>query len=336
MIEIIAEIGVNHDGSMEKARRMVRVAKDCGADYAKFQTFKADLLAAEDAPTAVYQQAHHAGGQRSMLARYELSAEQFRELFAYCRETGIRFLSSPFDLESLAFLIDLGLETIKVGSGELTNLPLLEKLGAAHRRVILSTGMATLGEVELAVATLREAGCRDLVLLHCVTEYPAPIAQVNLRAMVTLARAFGLPIGYSDHTPGIAVAAAAVALGATVIEKHLTLDRTASGPDHAASSDPAELAALVTAIRQVESSLGDGVKHPAPCEVPNIRVARKSLVAGRDLAAGSVLAAGDLAVKRPGDGIAPLHAPHVIGMRLARGVKRDQVLRWEDFKHEPA
>jgi len=333
MIEIIAEIGVNHDGSVEKARELVRAAKACGADYAKFQTFKAARLASAQAPTAAYQKAHHAGGQLAMLARYELSPDQFRGLFDDCRETGIRFLSSPFDPESLAFLIDLGLDTIKLGSGELTNLPLLEQLGRSGVRVIASTGMATLGEVEQAVRVLRAAGCRDLVLLHCVTAYPAPPEQVNLRAMVTLGRAFGLPVGYSDHAPGIAVAAAAVALGATVIEKHLTLDRSAPGPDHAASSEPAELATLVAAVRQVESCLGDGIKQPAPCELPNIAVARKSLVAARDLAAGTVLREGDLVIKRPGDGIPPLHGPHILGMKLARDVARDQVLRWEDFKH---
>jgi N,N'-diacetyllegionaminate synthase len=334
MIEIIAEIGVNHDGSREKARALVRAAKASGADYAKFQVFRAGRLAAAGAPTAAYQKAHHAGDQPALLARYELGPERFRELHAYCREIGIRFLASPFDPESVALLLEMGLETIKLGSGELTNLPLLATVGRHPVRVIASTGMATLGEVELAVTTLRDAGCADLVLLHCVTEYPAPVEQVNLRALATLRCAFGLPVGYSDHAPGIALAIAAAALGATVIEKHLTLDRGAPGPDHAASSEPAELTALVTAVRQVEAALGDGVKRPAPCELPNIPVARKSLVAARDLAAGTVVREADLVIKRPGDGIPPLHLARIAGMRLARDVARDTVLRWEDFKYD--
>jgi len=333
MIEIIAEIGVNHDGSMEKARELIRAAREAGADYAKFQTFRAEKLAAAGAPTARYQQAHHAGDQRSMLARLELGPEQFRELAGYCRELGIRFLSSPFDPESLELLLDLRLDTIKVGSGELTNLPLLDRLGRCGARTILSTGMASLGEVETAIGAYHGAGGRDLALLHCVTEYPAPVEQVNLRAMETLRSAFGLPVGYSDHTPGIAVAVAAAALGATIIEKHLTLDRKAAGPDHAASSDPPEFAGMVAAIRSVEACLGDGRKRPAPCERPNLAVARKSLVAGRDLPAGTVLVDGDLLIKRPGDGIPPAHQPHVVGLRLARSLRRDEVLRWEHFHH---
>jgi len=334
VIEIIAEIGVNHDGSLAKARQLVTVARDCGADWAKFQTFKAAQLATDTAPTAAYQRVHHAGPQQTMLSRLELGEDAFRELRAFCREVGISFLSTPFDPGSLEFLLSLGLATVKVGSGELTNLPLLERLGAAGVRVILSTGMSTLGEVERAIRALQDAGCRELVLLHCVTQYPTPIDQVNLRAMATLRSAFGLPVGYSDHTPGIEVAVAAAALGAVVIEKHLTLDPTAPGPDHAASSAPAEFAALVRAIRNVEAALGDGVKRPAACELPNRVVARKSLVAARDLAAGAVIAAGDLVVKRPGGGIAPRHRDRVIGLRLARAVARDTVLSWDDFRHE--
>jgi N,N'-diacetyllegionaminate synthase len=334
VIEIIAEIGVNHDGSLPKARRLVDVARSCGADTAKFQTFRAGRLAARGAPTAAYQQAHHAGDQLGMLSRLELGEDDFRALHAHCADRGIRFLSSPFDLASLDFLLTLNLDTIKLGSGELTNFPLLARLGRAGRRVILSTGMAILGEVEAAVSALRAAGGDQIVLLHCVTQYPAPIAEVNLRAMQTLAAAFGLPVGYSDHTPGIEVAAAAAALGAVVIEKHLTLDRGAAGPDHAASSDPEEFADLVRAVRNVEACLGDGIKRPAACEVDNMVVARKSLVAARDLAAGSVLRRQDLEVKRPGDGIAPAHLDHVVGMRLARDVAADTVLRWEDLHHD--
>jgi N-acetylneuraminate synthase/N,N'-diacetyllegionaminate synthase len=333
MIEIIAEIGVNHDGSVAKARELVLAAKACGADYAKFQTFRAAELATRTAPTAEYQKAHHAGDQRSMLARLELTHADFDVLLELSRTTGIRFLSSPFDLPSLEFLLARGLETVKLGSGELTNEPMLERLGAAGVRVILSTGMAALGEVETALDVLRRAGCRDVVLLHCVTQYPAPIDEVNLNAMVTLRRAFGVPVGYSDHTLGIEVAVAAAALGAAVIEKHLTLDRQAPGPDHAASSDPEEFAAAVRAIRNVEACLGDGIKRPAACELENVRIARKSLVATRDLPAGTILHAGDVTIKRPGDGIAPAHLPHVVGLRLGRSVGRDSVLTWDDFKN---
>lgn len=333
-VEIIAEIGVNHDGSLAKAQRLVQTARDAGADWAKFQAFRATRLATGSAPTAVYQRTHHDGDQRSMLARLELSPGDFRTLRDHCRSVGIGFLASPFDEESLADLLDLGLATIKLGSGEITNLPLLERLGAAPVRVLLSTGMSTLGEVELAVRTLQDAGCGELVLLHCVTEYPAPVAQVNLRALATLRDAFGLPVGYSDHTPGWEVAAAAVALGAVVIEKHLTLDPADPGPDHAASSDPEGFAALVRAVRNVESALGDGIKRPAACELPNLVVARKSLVAARDLPAGAVVTAVDLEIKRPGDGIAPRHRARVVGLQLARAVAGDQVLRWEDFRHE--
>jgi N-acetylneuraminate synthase/N,N'-diacetyllegionaminate synthase len=273
------------------------------------------------------------GDQRTMLSRLELTHEDFDALRELCRATGIRFLSSPFDLASLEFLLARGQETVKLGSGELTNEPMLERLGAAGVRVILSTGMAGLGEVETALDVLRRAGCRDVVLLHCVTQYPTPIDQVNLNAMVTLRRAFGVPVGYSDHTPGIEVAVAAAALGAVVIEKHLTLDRNAPGPDHAASSDPAEFAAAVRAIRNVEACLGDGIKRPAACELENLRIARKSLVATRTLPAGTILQAGDLTIKRPGDGIAPAHLPHVIGLRLNRAVEQDSVLTWDDFKN---
>lgn len=334
MIEIIAEIGVNHDGSVDKARQLVLSARDCGANWAKFQTFIAAQLATASAPTADYQRVHHSGDQQSLLARLELGSGAFRNLQSYCREIGIGFLSSPFDPESLAFLLSLGLKTLKIGSGEITNLPLLEQLGEAGVRVILSTGMSTLGEVETAVSALQRGGVGDVVLMHCVTQYPAPVTEVNLRAMVTLRQAFGLPVGYSDHTPGIEVATAAAALGATVIEKHLTLDPASPGPDHAASSTPAEFEALVQAIRNIEVALGDGIKRPAACELPNLVVARKSLVAARDLAAGSLIGDADLVIKRPGSGIAPQFLRRVVGQRLLRAVTQDTVLNWDDISHE--
>ncbi len=333
MIEIIAEIGVNHDGSPAKAQELVRTARRCGADTAKFQTFKASNLVTGTATTAEYQKKHHAGDQLSMLRRLELEPDDFRLLVCTCRDEGIRFLSTPFDLESLDFLLGLPVDTIKIGSGELTNAPLLAAIGRGGVRVILSTGMACLGEVETALDVLREHGARDIALLHCVTQYPTPVDQVNLRAMGTLRQAFALPVGYSDHTQGNEVAIAAAALGATILEKHLTLDPAAPGPDHAASSSPAEFAALVRAVRNVEACLGDGVKRPAPCEVANMPIARKSLVATRDLAAGDVVRSADVTVKRPGDGIAPEHATHVVGLCLARPVKQDTVLLWDDFHH---
>jgi N-acetylneuraminate synthase/N,N'-diacetyllegionaminate synthase len=264
-----------------------------------------------------------------MLQRLELDAATHRHLVDHCREIGIQFLSSPFDAESADLLATMDVPLFKVPSGEITNLPFLQHLAGKDRPLILSTGMSTLGEVEEAVKVLQTAGATELTLLHCVTEYPAPYAEVNLRAMHTLKSAFGLPVGYSDHTLGIEIAIAAVALGAEVIEKHFTLDRSLPGPDHAASLEPVELQQMVAAIRHVESALGNGIKAPAPCELPNISVARKSVVAARSLSAGHQLATGDLDIKRPGNGLAPKLLPTLIGRTLRAGVAKDEVISWD-------
>ncbi|MGO8787564.1 MAG: N-acetylneuraminate synthase [Terriglobia bacterium] len=327
---IIAEAGVNHNGSLDLAVRLVDAAKASGADAVKFQTFRADLLATRSAHKAPYQERTTANeeSQFEMLQRLQLDAAAHRRLIDHCRETGIQFLSSPFDTQSADLLDSMNVPLYKVPSGEITNLPFLDHLARKGRPLILSTGMSTLGEVEEAVHVLQAAGATKLTLLHCVTEYPAPYADVNLRAMQTLRLAFGLPVGYSDHTPGIDIAIAAVALGAEVIEKHFTLDRSLPGPDHLASLEPVELRQMVEGIRHVEAALGTGIKAPAPCELPNISVARKSVVAARALPSGHRLADGDLEIKRPGNGLSPKFLPTLIGRALRVGVAKDEIINW--------
>ncbi len=328
---IIAEAGVNHNGSIDLALRLVDAAKASGADAVKFQTFQADLLATRSAHKAPYQErtTAHAESQFEMLQRLELDAAAHRHLIDHCRQIGIQFLSSPFDAQSADLLATMDVPLFKVPSGEITNLPFLQHLARKYRPLILSTGMSTLGEVEEAVHVLQAAGASQLTLLHCVTEYPAPYAEVNLRAMLTLKSAFGLPVGYSDHTSGIEIAIAAVALGAEIIEKHFTLDRSLPGPDHAASLEPSELQQMVAAIRHVEVALGTGIKGPAPCELPNLSVARKSVVAARSLPAGHQLATGDLDIKRPGNGLAPKLLPSLIGRTLRAGLAKDDIISWD-------
>ena len=327
---IIAEAGVNHNGSLDLALRLVDAAKASGADAVKFQTFRADLLVTQSAHKAPYQErtTGTSESQFEMLRRLELDAAAHRRLIDHCHEVGIQFLSSPFDTQSADLLASMNVPLYKVPSGEITNLPFLQHLARKGRPLFLSTGMSTLGEVEEAVHVLQSAGAPQVTLLHCVTEYPAPYAEVNLRAMQTLKVAFGLPVGYSDHTPGIFMAIAAVALGAEVIEKHFTLDRSLPGPDHAASLEPAELRQMVAAIRQVELALGSGIKAPAPCELPNLSVARKSVVAARSLPVGHQLAASDLDIKRPGNGLAPKLLPALIGRTLGKAVVQDELIGW--------
>ena len=328
---IIAEAGVNHNGSIDLALKLIDSAKASGADAVKFQTFRADQLATRSAHKAAYQERTTTAteSQFEMLQRLELDVDDHRRLIDYCRKVGIQFLSSPFDAQSADLLAEMDLPLYKIPSGEITNLPFLDHVARKGRPIILSTGMSTLGEIEEAVTVLRTAGNNRLTLLHCVTEYPAPYAEVNLRAMHTLRVAFGLPVGYSDHTPGYEISIAAVALGAEVIEKHFTVDRSLPGPDHAASLEPDELEQMVTAIRHVEVALGDGIKAPARCELPNISVARKSVVASRSLIAGQRLTAEDLDIKRPGNGIAPRLKPMLIGRTLSAGLEKDEVLRWD-------
>tara|TARA_B100001971_G_C18204056_1_gene546434 strand:- start:70 stop:1122 length:1053 start_codon:yes stop_codon:yes gene_type:complete len=331
---IIAEAGVNHNGNLEMAHRLVDVAVHAEADAVKFQTFKAQEVISVQAPKAAYQlqTTDGAESQLEMAQRLELPYHAFRELHEGCLQKGISFLSTPFDVESTDFLDEMGVEAFKVPSGEITNLPFLDHIARKHKLVILSTGMSSLEEVESAIRVIDRAGNRDVILLHCTSSYPADPAESNLRAMETMRNAFGLPIGYSDHTPGIEVSLAAVALGACVIEKHVTLDHSLPGPDHRASIDPSELQALVRGVRCVESSLGDGIKRPARGELDTMAVARRSLVAKRSLQSGTVLNIGDIAIKRPGTGIAPSELQCVMGRTLVRSLERDQLLKWEDLE----
>jgi N,N'-diacetyllegionaminate synthase len=331
---IIAEAGVNHDGSIDTALSLVAEAGRAGADCIKFQTFQAKKLLTRTAAKAEYQKQATSDdeSQYEMIRKLELSEADHRVLIERCRESGIEFLSSPFDEESADLLESLGVSCFKVPSGEVTNLPFLKHLARKHKPLIVSTGMCILGEVEAALNTIRSVGNDHITLLHCVTEYPAPFGQINLRVMQTLARAFGLPVGYSDHTPGIEVAVAAVALGARVIEKHFTLDKNMKGPDHRASLEPHELKQMIEAIRNVEASLGTGIKTPAACEIANQAIARKSLVAARSIQKGSRLVPTDIAVKRPGHGIQPQDIDKVIGLEINHDLETDEVITWESFK----
>jgi N-acetylneuraminate synthase/N,N'-diacetyllegionaminate synthase len=332
-IFIIAEAGVNHNGDLRMAKRLVDAAKGCGADAVKFQSFKAERIASRHAALAEYQKRSVRGdSQLEMIRRLELDEEAHRVLFSYCRKERIQFLSTPFDEGSADLLERLGVKAFKLPSGEITNKGLLEHVARKRKPLYLSTGMSTLAEVRAAVGWIRAAGGPSLTLLHCVTEYPAPAREINLRAMKTLSDAFGLPVGYSDHTMGIEVPTAAAALGATVIEKHFTLDRLLPGPDHKASLEPPEFAAMVRAIRSVEAALGDGIKRPAPCERKNIAIARKSLVAAADLERGHVLRPEDLLAKRPGTGISPADLGRILGRTLRMALRADGVLAWKHLR----
>ena len=330
---IIAEAGVNHNGSLDLARRLVDAAKAAGADAVKFQTFRAEALVVRSAHKAEYQRriTDAKESQFDMLKRLELDAPAHADLMAHCREIGIIFLSSPFDDQSADMLDAMGVERFKLGSGELTNLPLLGHVAAKRKPIIMSTGMATLDEVATALATFRSNGADDVTLLHCVTEYPCPSDQVNLRAMVTMRAAFGVPVGYSDHTDGTNVAIAAAAIGAVVIEKHFTLDRGMPGPDHKASLEPDDFGRMVQAIREVSLALGDGIKRPAACELANIPIARKSVVTVRAVSAGAIITREDLAIKRPGNGIAPADLEKIVGRRAMRDLSADEVITWKSF-----
>ena len=330
---VIAEAGVNHNGSIDLALRLVDEAREAGADAVKFQTFRAERLVSRSAQKAEYQKRNTEGAdtQFDMLEHLELSDEAHRTLLAHCRDAGITFLSSPFDEQSADMLDQLGVAAFKIPSGELTNHGFLRHVAGKGRPLILSTGMSTLTEVSEAVAIILAAGNRQLSLLHCVTEYPAPFAEVNLRAMVTLKGTFGFPVGYSDHTPGLEIAVAAVALGASIIEKHFTLNRDLPGPDHLASLEPDELARMVRVIRNVEQALGDGVKAPAPCELKNIPIARRSVVAERDIEAGELLLPENVAIKRPGNGIQPRDFEKVMGRAVAIKINAGDVITWEDL-----
>jgi N-acetylneuraminate synthase len=335
-VTIIAEAGVNHNGELVNALRLVDVAADAGADYVKFQTFQAEQLVSKSARKAEYQISNtgNADPQLDMLRQLELSEADHAAIIEHCGKAGIKFLSTAFDLDSVDLLDRLGIPFFKVPSGELTNTPYLRKIGGLGRDVLLSTGMATLADIERAIDTLDAAGTpRDrLTVLHCNTEYPTPMADVNLRAMLTIREAFGVRVGYSDHTLGTEIPVAAVALGATVIEKHFTLDRTWPGPDHRASLEPVELRAMVAAIRNIEVALGDGIKRPSPSEKKNIAIARKSIHLANELSAGHVLQPEDLVLKRPGDGLQPDLLDTLVGRQLAKNLPEEHPLRWEDLR----
>lgn len=328
---IIAEAGVNHNGSLAAAKKLVEAAAAAGVDAVKFQSFRAENLVTATAAKAEYQKETTGTGenQLEMLKRLELSDSDHVELIAHCRKTGIEFLSTPFDLQMVDLLRDLGQTTWKIPSGEITNLPHLRKIGALRQTVILSTGMATLEEIAAALAVLRGSGTPDerITVLHCTTEYPAPPEEVNLRAMQTLATAFPhVRVGYSDHTEGLAIPIAAVALGATLIEKHFTLDKTLPGPDHRASLEPQELTTMVAAIRVVERAMGSGEKKPTPSELRNRAIARKSIVAARDIPADAVFSAENLTCKRPGTGVSPMLWDSILGTRARRDYHTDDLI----------
>lgn len=331
---IIAEAGVNHNGDLALAKELVGVAAKAGADAVKFQTFKADALVAVDAPKADYQKETTGPGesQLEMLKSLELSREAHSELVKQCSESGIIFMSTPFDYESADFLCELGVAAIKIPSGEVTNLPLLEHVARKGKPIILSTGMSDFEEVEAAVGIVRSAGCDELVLLHCVSNYPADPADANLRAMETMAKAFGVPVGYSDHTVGIEVALGAVALGACVIEKHFTLDKTMAGPDHRASLEPGELKALVKGIRKVEASLGDGRKVPTESEADTAAAARRSLVAACEIVSGTKLTEEMVEIKRPGTGLPPSMLTEVVGKVVSHDLRKGGLITMEVLK----
>jgi N-acetylneuraminate synthase len=328
---IIAEAGVNHNGNLEMAYRLVDEAKRAGADAVKFQSFKANRLASAAAPKAPYQQEVTPQGesQQEMLRRMELPPEDHRKLFEHAQKNGILFLSSSFDEESAALLAQLPVAAFKIPSGELTNLPLLTAVSRFGRPIFLSTGMSTLAEVEQAVAAIRAVHREGLALLHCVSAYPAPAGEANLRAMETMRTIFHLPVGFSDHTQGASVSLAAVALGACVIEKHLTLDRTLPGPDHRSSLEPNEFAFLVKGIREVEMALGDGRKEPRPCEKEIAAVARKSLVAARHIPKGTPWTQELIAIQRPGTGLPPSFQGQVLGRTALKDIPEGSLLSME-------
>jgi len=327
---IIAEAGVNHDGELTTALRLVDAATDCGADIVKFQTFTADSLATPDADKAEYQKVMTSTKetQFEMLRKLELSHTDHLVIIERCQERGIGFLSTGFDIESVNMLMGLEIDRIKIPSGEITNLPYLRHIGGLGRPIILSTGMADLEEVRSALDVLLSAGTpkEDVTVLHCTTEYPAPMCDVNLQALVTMRDAFGVNVGYSDHTMGHEVAVAAVALGACVIEKHLTLDRTAAGPDHSASLEPAEFADMVRAIRNIELALGNGIKIPQPSEIDNMAVARKSLVAAAAIREGDQFTSVNITTKRPGSGLSPMLLDDVLGRKATRDFAPNEMI----------
>lgn len=325
---IIAEAGINHNGDMDTAYKMIDVAKEAGADIVKFQTGKPELLISKYAEKAEYQK-NTTGSDESQLdmcKSFNLEYECFDKLKEYCEKVGIVFLSTPFENNSVDYLDNLGCELWKIPSGEITNYPYLVKIAKTHKTIILSTGMSTLDEIEQAICVLKENGAGEIKLLHCTTDYPAPYEDVNLLAMKTMREKFGVEVGYSDHTKGIEVAVAAVAMGATIIEKHFTLDKNMVGPDHKASLEPDELKKMVMSIRNIERAIGDGVKKVADSEDKNKNIARKSIVAKRDIAEGEIFTEENITTKRPGYGVSPMLWNSVLGTKAIKSFKEDQLI----------
>jgi len=330
----IAEAGINHDGSLETARKMIDTAADAGADYVKFQSFKADKLVTPDALTSTYidEGSHEGESFRDLLMRLELSEDDHRELKRYCDSKDVKFLSTAFDAESFDFLLELGIDVVKVASGDLTNVPLLRHLASANLPMIVSTGMASLGEIEEAVNIVTREGNNKIVLMHCISWYPAEIKTTNLRYMETLRKAFGFPVGYSDHTLGINMSIAARALGAVVLEKHFTLDAGQFGPDHAASIEPDQMCELVRGIMEVESGLGKTARSFGDKELGQRKVHRRSVVVKEPIKVGEVFTEVNLTIKRPGTGIKPKYWDGIIGKRANRNIKPEYLLEWSDIR----
>jgi N,N'-diacetyllegionaminate synthase len=328
---IIAEAGVNHNGSLELAKKLISIAADAKADYVKFQTFKAETLITRTADKAEYQKemTNTDESQFEMIKKLELNLKTHEELIDYCRTKDIQFLSTAFDLDSIELLAELNIPLFKIPSGEITNLPYLRHIGKMGKPIIMSTGMSTLDEVRDALNILLEAGAKKdkITILHCNTEYPTPMKDVNLKAMLTIKDELGLNIGYSDHTLGIEVPIAAVAMGATVIEKHFTLDRTLPGPDHAASLEPDELNAMVSAIRNIEKAIGNGLKEPSTSEIKNMPTARKSIIAKNSIKKGEKFSEKNLTVKRPGTGISPMEWDNVILQKAQKVFNKDELIK---------
>ena len=327
---IIAEAGVNHNGDLELAKKLIETAALAGADLVKFQTFSADRQVTRAASKAHYQAltTDNRESQHAMLKRLELSEAMHTELIAHCKTCGIGFFSTAFDIESIDFLLNLGQSTFKIPSGEINNLPYFRHIGSLQKPLIMSTGMSTLGDIESALDVLELSGTvrSQITVLHCTTEYPTPMAEVNLRAMQSIASAFNVAVGYSDHSSGIEVAIAAVAMGATVIEKHFTLDRNLPGPDHQASLEPDELRAMVSAIRNIELALGNGIKSMTPSETKNKPIARKSIVASQAIRRGAPFTQDNITAKRPGTGISPMHWDAVLGRLAQRDFAIDELI----------
>lgn len=325
---IIAEAGVNHNGDIALAKRLIDEGAKAGVDAVKFQTFKAETLVSKSAKKAEYQKntTNVEESQFEMLKKLELDYGVHEELMSYAQNKGVMFLSSAFDLESIDLLRELGISLFKVPSGEITNLPYLRKIAQTGKQIVLSTGMSTLADIEKALEVLRENGAQDITVLHCNTEYPTPMKDVNLSAMNSIQNAFKLPVGYSDHTIGIEIPIAAVALGAEMIEKHFTLDKTMEGPDHKASLEPEELKAMVDAIRNIEVALGHGVKQLSESEKKNMTIARKSLVAKNNISIGEVFSEDNLTIKRPGTGLSPMEWDNVIGTISRKNYEADEVI----------